>query len=597
MENQNLTAKVTEKSLKSFDGEKFGKLTIIRDCGLVYFPKSRPKRRVLCKCECGKEKELTLADVKSGRITSCGCVLSQVTRERMTKHGMKHTRFYETFMGIKKRCNDINNKEYKNYGGRGIKNEFTSFEHFRDTMLSTYNDDLTIERKDVNGNYSPDNCKWIPMSEQSWNKRYSLKYNGISLIQYCKEKGYSYKLVKDSAGNLNFMDLKIRPIGLSLERIGVGNTDNYLGEQPHFLFKDKRHIQIARITDTTKQLNIGLVKKSNDGFIEQIGGSLNITATGGLYMTDFASPNRPLAMLTIDSLGKLSVSSIAGGGAVQSSLTSTHVGFGVNNVLSSSANFTFLSDRYLHFTGASANVNIGATSSGTAGFLESVNGNLLLQARSTFGVVVDEGYFQVDALGGGGTKMVVVDNSGKFDTQTIPSGGGVPSLTATQIGFGDGSNLLTSSANFTFEGGNSIHFKNGGSSEFVLSRGGVAGNNYLITSPDLEISLTGRFDMLCNGLTISNSGITTILGDEMKLGTNAENTKNEIGLANTDNEIILSGTSFKLNLSDSLGGSYTPSGGDKVLLNWDSAKGAFVLQKLNTVLASALTGSETLLKL
>ena len=197
MENQNLTAKVTEKSLKSFDGEKFGKLTIIRDCGLVYFPKSRPKRRVLCKCECGKEKELTLADVKSGRITSCGCVLSQVTRERMTKHGMKHTRFYETFMGIKKRCNDVNNKEYKNYGGRGIKNEFTSFEHFRDTMLSTYKDDLTIERKDVNGNYNPDNCKWIPMSEQAWNKQCTIKYNGISLMQYCKENGLRYRLVKD----------------------------------------------------------------------------------------------------------------------------------------------------------------------------------------------------------------------------------------------------------------------------------------------------------------------------------------------------------------------------------------------------------------
>lgn len=230
-------------------------------------------------------------------------------------------------------------------------------------------------------------------------------------------------LVKDSEGDLNFMDLKIRPIGLSLERIAVGNTDHYLGEQPHFLFKDKRHIQIARITDNTKQLNIGLVKKSNNGFIEQVGGSLNITATGGLYMTDFATPNQPLRMLTIDSSGKLSVSSIAGGGTAQSSLASTHIGFGINNVLGSSSNFKYLEDRYLQFTGSSANVNIGATGSGGTGFVESVNGNLLLQARSTYGVIVDVGFFQVDALGGGGTKMVVVDNDGKFATQTIPSGG------------------------------------------------------------------------------------------------------------------------------------------------------------------------------
>jgi len=231
-------------------------------------------------------------------------------------------------------------------------------------------------------------------------------------------------LVKDSGGNLNFMDLKIRPIGLSLERIAVGNTDNYLGEQPYFLFKDKRHIQVSRITDSTKQFNAGMFKKSNNGFVEQIGGSLSIRATDGLYLTDFVSPSRPLSMLTIDSLGKVSVSSIAGGGQVQASLTTTHVGFGINNVLSSSSNFTFLSDRYIHFTGASSNINIGATGSGSEGFLESVNGNLLLQARSTFGVVVDDGFFKVNDLAGTGTRMVVADSTGLISTQTIPSGGG-----------------------------------------------------------------------------------------------------------------------------------------------------------------------------
>lgn len=197
MENKSPTAKVRKKGLKSFNGIRYNKLLVIKDCGYVYFPKSAPKRRVLCKCDCGKEKELTLGDVKSGRITSCGCVLSSVLKARMTKHGMKHTRFYQVYMGIKKRCNDINDKEYKNYGARGISNDFLSFEHFRDTMFTTYRDDLTIERKDVDANYSPINCEWIPMSQQSWNKRNSLKYNGISLIRYCSENGFNYRLIKD----------------------------------------------------------------------------------------------------------------------------------------------------------------------------------------------------------------------------------------------------------------------------------------------------------------------------------------------------------------------------------------------------------------
>lgn len=196
MQNQSSNAKVTNKPLKSFNGEKFSKLTVIRDCGYAYFPKSRPKRRVLCKCECGKEKELTLADVKSGRITSCGCVLSETTKKRMTKHGMRNTRFYQIYLGVKKRCEDTNNKEYHNYGGRGIKSEFISFEHFKDTMFSTYSDDLTIERKDVYGNYSPSNCEWIPMNQQNWNKRGSIKYNGIPLMKYCQENNLKYSLVK-----------------------------------------------------------------------------------------------------------------------------------------------------------------------------------------------------------------------------------------------------------------------------------------------------------------------------------------------------------------------------------------------------------------
>lgn len=367
--------------------------------------------------------------------------------------------------------------------------------------------------------------------------------------------------VRDSTGALNFMDLKIKPIGLSSERIGVGNVDNFLGEQPFFLFKDKRYIQVSRITDSTKQLNIGLVKKSNNGFIEQLGGSLNITATGGLYMTDFASPNRPLSMLTIDSLGKLSVSSISGGGALQASLTTSHVGYGVNNVLSSSSNFTYLSDRYLHFTGASANVNIGATSSGTAGFLESVNGNLLLQARSTFGVVVDEGYFQVDALGGGGAKMVVVDNNGKFDTQTIPSGGGSVGTIDEVLTEGN----VVYDKSISFENQLSYYFN------FKDETGALWGSMAPVVDSADYISLASTAG---HGIMIDSSESLLLLGGSIS-----------VGFSNTTDLISLHGMPFNFNENSQNGGSGAngsewgsgfnqgaPVAGDRMLFFFDGTR-------------------------
>ena len=402
-------------------------------------------------------------------------------------------------------------------------------------------------------------------------------------------------LVRDSTEAVNFMDLKIKPIGLSSERIGVGNVDNFLGEQPYFLFKDKRYIQVSRITDNTKQLNIGLVKKSNHGFIEQLGGSLNITATGGLYMTDFASPNQPLRMLTIDSLGKLSVSSIQGGGAAQSSLTTTHVGFGVNNVLSSSANFAYLSDRYLHFTGSSANVNIGATGSGSAGFLESVNGNLLLQARSTFGVVVDDGFFQVNDLAGSGTRMVVASSTGVLSTQTIPSGGGVPALTAMNIGYGDGSNLMTSSANFQYDATKTVMYFNDGSNYLYVGKSASLSDMYEVTAVGLR------------GIQLNTAQDIVIKNDNhLYLGAGANNKRIHIGRGATHDSsthyIVINGENFSFSMSNISGwgdsnSASTPQVGDKVLFNVVDVAGQkrFVPQKINKKLFSSLTSGDTVL--
>lgn len=105
------------------------------------------------------------------------------------------TRLYEIWKGMKRRCNDSNRKEYRIYGGRGIKvcKEWeTSFTSFRNWALSNgYNDTLTIERNDVNGNYEPLNCRWATKKEQANNKRNNrfLTHNGktLTIAQWAKE--------------------------------------------------------------------------------------------------------------------------------------------------------------------------------------------------------------------------------------------------------------------------------------------------------------------------------------------------------------------------------------------------------------------------
>lgn len=104
----------------------------------------------------------------------------------MERHGLYKTRLYNIWHGMKKRCNTVTDKAYKNYGGRGIKickewnDNFVSFYNW--AMSNGYDDRLTIERIDVNKGYNPQNCCWIPLSEQAKNERRTVRmYNGIGM--------------------------------------------------------------------------------------------------------------------------------------------------------------------------------------------------------------------------------------------------------------------------------------------------------------------------------------------------------------------------------------------------------------------------------
>lgn len=156
-------------------GEKFGRLTVIEEAGRAQNGSTLWK----CRCDCGKRVITETRLLRSGNTKSCGCLKIDKVRERTIKrnttHGERHTRLYRIWAHMVWRCENPNCAMYEHYGGRGIRvcEEWrTSFESFSSWAKNNgYNDTLSIDRIDVNGDYEPLNCRWISIVEQQGNKR------------------------------------------------------------------------------------------------------------------------------------------------------------------------------------------------------------------------------------------------------------------------------------------------------------------------------------------------------------------------------------------------------------------------------------------
>lgn len=166
-------------------GKKFNMLTVLEE-----LPERKHGSRVYrCKCDCGNIKDVRQDMLKNGHVKSCGCL--------HTKHGKRKTKIYRVFSEMKQRCYNKNHKDYKNYGARGIivcsewLDDFMNFYNW--AMDNNYQEGLSIDRIDVNGNYEPDNCRWADRKTQSNNRRNntSISYNGKTqtLAQWGEELG------------------------------------------------------------------------------------------------------------------------------------------------------------------------------------------------------------------------------------------------------------------------------------------------------------------------------------------------------------------------------------------------------------------------
>lgn len=170
-----------DKFYDDISGEKFGRLTVIRRLS----PSEVTTRQYnwLCRCECGKYIHASANKLKTGHTKSCGCLKKEFSIGDKTRtHGLRKTKLYNVYSGMKQRCFNSNNKRYKNYGGRGITicDEWLGehgFENFYNwAMESGYDEsksrsEQSIDRINANGNYEPDNCRWADSYTQAHNKQ------------------------------------------------------------------------------------------------------------------------------------------------------------------------------------------------------------------------------------------------------------------------------------------------------------------------------------------------------------------------------------------------------------------------------------------
>lgn len=191
-------------------GRKFGLLTVVSLDHINGYT-----RYFLCECECGNHSIVAKNALTTGKQVSCGCLRKKRIGE-LNKLPDGYLRLGKIYRAMKKRCYNPSSNRYYRYGGRGIKicdEWLENIDAFREWAINNgYNDSLSIDRIDNDGDYCPENCRWISMSDQSVNnsKNIYIEYDGKSktISQWAKDLG-----MKNST-----LHNRIRVKGWSIER-------------------------------------------------------------------------------------------------------------------------------------------------------------------------------------------------------------------------------------------------------------------------------------------------------------------------------------------------------------------------------------------
>lgn len=205
---------VDNPRIKDRTGQKFGRLTVKG----IDFTKASRKTYWVCECDCGNTISIRSDSFKVTK--SCGCLKKEqdyknLHLEGKQLHGLTKHDAYPRWRAMMQRCYSPTHDRYERYGGRGIKvcEDWHNAKKFIDWAENNgFNKSLSLERLDLNGDYEPNNCKWIPLDEQRWNTSYNVwhTYKGETLttMQWARKLnipqhevwGYRYK-------NIPFTDL------------------------------------------------------------------------------------------------------------------------------------------------------------------------------------------------------------------------------------------------------------------------------------------------------------------------------------------------------------------------------------------------------
>lgn len=201
----------------SLIGKKFNRLTVVKrviknnDKHIYY----------LCKCDCGGEKIVRQDHLSRNNIVSCGCynreqssIRCKYLGKQNVKHNLSHSRLYRIYAQIKTRCYNAKSPNFKYYGARGIKvcnewlgeNGFLNFYNW--ATNNGYDENLSIDRINVDRNYEPSNCKWSDNVEQANNKRNNhyvfYKGNKVTISQLSRMIKINRDVLYDRINNLQW---------------------------------------------------------------------------------------------------------------------------------------------------------------------------------------------------------------------------------------------------------------------------------------------------------------------------------------------------------------------------------------------------------